>query len=111
MAVLAIDRSEVRPLLNHVALCLTVGGSLGLVAAVFAGLDLYAFMAFSCLVQGIITVACIASSFAIFWCSPDGPDRWRPFIVSHRVTEAIFGTAATIIVLGGMAAVVAIWLK
>lgn len=110
MTVFPMDRSEVRPLLNHTALCLSVAGGLGFVAAGLAGLDLIAFGALSQLGQDAIAVVCIVTCFAILWCSPDGPDRWRPFIVSSRVTESIFGGAATIIALGGMAAVVAVWL-
>jgi hypothetical protein len=33
MTVLAMDRTEIRPLLKHAALCLTVAGGLGFVAA------------------------------------------------------------------------------
>ena len=111
MSALAIDRSEVRPLLNHVGLCLTVASGLGFIAAGFAGLDLNSFVALSQFGQAAIAVICIAACFAILWCSPDGPDRWRPFIVSSRAAEAIFGLAATIIALGGMAAIVVVWLE
>jgi len=110
MSVLAVDRSEMRPLLNHVALCLTVASGLGFVAGGLAGLDINVFVALSWLAQGAIAVICIASCFAILWCSPDGPDRWRPFIVSSRVAEAIFGGAATIIALGGVSAILVVWL-
>jgi hypothetical protein len=109
MTVFAFDRSEVRSLLHHTALCLTVAGGLGFVAAGFAGLDLSAFVALSRLGQGAIAVICIATCFAILWCSPDGPDRWRPFILSSRITEGLFGSAATIIALGGIAATVVVW--
>lgn len=110
MAALAIDRSEVRPLLNHIGLCFTVASGLGFIAAGLAGFDLNAFVTLSRIGQGIIAVCCIASCFAILWCSPDGPDRWRPFIVSSRAAETIFGLAATVIALGGIAAVVVVWL-
>ncbi len=110
MTALAFDRSEVRPLLNHVALCLTVASSLGFIAAGLAGLDLNAFVTLSRIGQAVIAISCIASCFAILWCSPDGPDRWRPFIVSSWAAETIFGLAATVIALGGIAAVVGVWL-
>lgn len=110
MTALAIDRSEVRPLLNHVGLSLTVASGLGFIAGGLAGLDLGAFVALSRFAQGAIAVICITSCFAILWCAPDGPDRWRPFIVSRRAAEAIFGLAATIIALGGVAAIVVAWL-
>jgi len=109
MTVLAIDRSEVRPLLHHTALCLTVAGGLGFIAAGLAGFDLKAFMALSDLAQAAIALVCVTACFAIFWCSSDGPDRWRPFVISRRVTEGIFGSAATVIFLGGMAALVTAW--
>lgn len=109
MSAFAIDRSEVRPLLNHVALCLTVASGLGFIAGGLAGLDLNPFVALSRLAQGAIAAICIASCFTILWCSPDGPDRWRPFIVSPRVAEAIFGGAATVIALGGISAVTVVW--
>jgi hypothetical protein len=110
MSVLPVDRSEVRPLLSHVGLCLTVASGLGFVAGGLAGLDLKAFVTLSRVAQGAIAVICIASCFAIFWCAPDGPDRWRPFIVSSKAAEVIFGLAATVIALGGIAAVIVVWL-
>lgn len=111
MSAFAIDRSEVRPLLNHIGLCLTVAAGLGFIAGGLTGLDLYPFVTLSWLAHGAIAVVCIASCFAILWCSPEGPDRWRPFIVSPRVAEAIFGGAGAVIALGGLAAILAVWLR
>ena len=109
MTDLAIDRSEVRSPLSHVALCFTVAGGLGFIAAGLTGLELNAFMAFSNLGEGVLAFVCLTACFAIFWCSSDGPDRWRPFILSRRASECIFGSAAATIALGGLAAVTAVW--
>ena len=104
------DRSEVRALLEHAALCLALGSALGFISGGFAALELDAFVALSKIVHYSIALVCIAASFAILWCAPDGPQRWRPFVVPRKAAEFIFGSAAFVIVLGGAAALTAEWL-
>jgi hypothetical protein len=110
MTVLAINRFEARTLLSHTALCITLAGGLGFIAAGLAGLDLKGFVILSKIAHFAIAFACISACFAILWCSADGPDRWRPFIISPEAAEAIFGAAAVVILLGGIVATTAFYL-
>jgi len=50
---------------------------------------------------------CITTSFTIYWWSPNGPRRWRPFIISSKLAESLFGSAAGVIVFSGVAALLA----
>ena len=105
MTVLAINRSEETPtLLSHTALCLTLASALGLITAALIGLDLEGFAVLSIIANVVMAFVCLTACFAIVWCSPEGPDRWRPFIISRQAGEGIFGGAASLIVLGGAAA-------
>lgn len=105
MTALVTDRLEVRALLGHAALCFTLASGLGFIVAGLAGLDLKTFVTMSAMVQDLLGLVCVCASFIILWCSPDGPSRWRPFIVSTETAEVIFGAAATVIVFGGIVAV------
>jgi hypothetical protein len=109
MTVLAINRVEARTLLSHTALCITLAGGLGFIAAGLAGLDLEGFVTLTKIAHYAIALVCILACFAILWCSADGPDRWRPFIISPEAAESIFGAAAVIILLGGILAVTAFY--
>jgi hypothetical protein len=109
MTALAINRFETPALLNHTALCVTLAGGLGFIAAGLIGLDAKGFVALSKTAHAALALVCITACFAIVWCSADGPDRWRPFIVSREAAERIFGGAAGLIVLGGIAASVALY--
>jgi hypothetical protein len=93
---------EQRALLGHVALCFVIAGALG-----FLGGGLAGFMHFadpSAAARSVMVSICIATSFTIFWCSPNGPTRWRPFILSSKLAEGLFGGAAGIIVFSSVAA-------
>jgi hypothetical protein len=110
MTVLAINRSEETPtLLSHTALCVTLAGALGFIAAGLIGLDLKGFAMLSIIANVVMAFVCLTACFALVWCSPEGPDRWRPFIISREAAESIFGGAATFIVLGGIAAAIALY--
>jgi hypothetical protein len=104
MTILAIDEFEARALLKHTALCVTLAGALGLIAAGLTGVD-----PLSKIVHAAVAFVCMAGCFAILWCTADGPDRWRPFIISHETAEGIFGGAAGVIVLEGIAAATGLW--
>ena len=104
MTVPVIDPSEPPSLLSHTALCLTLASALGLITAALIGLDLEGFALLSMIANVVMAVVCLMACFALVWCSPNGPDRWRPFIVSRKAGEGIFGGAASLIVLGGAVA-------
>jgi hypothetical protein len=104
MTVPVIDPSEPPTLLSHTALCLTLASALGLITAALIGLDLEGFALLSMIANVVMAVVCLMACFALVWCSPNGPDRWRPFIISRQAGEGIFGGAASLIVLGGAAA-------
>jgi hypothetical protein len=109
MTVLATNQSEMPPLLSHTALCLTLAGALGFITAGIIGLDLEGFAVLSIIANVVMAFVCLTACFAIVWCSPEGPDRWRPFIISREAGESIFGGAASLIVLGGVAAAIALY--
>jgi hypothetical protein len=111
MTHLAINRLEMPALLIHAAVCVTLAAALGFIAAGLIGLDLKGFVALSKIAHTALALICITACFAIVWCSPEGPDRWRPFIVSREAGESIFGGAASLIVLGGIAAAMAFFLR
>jgi hypothetical protein len=111
MTIPAINRLEARTLLSHTALCITLAGGLGFIAAGLASLDLQGFVTLSKIAHFAIAIVCISACFAILWCSADGPDRWRPVVVSPEAAESIFGAAAIIILLGGIVAVTAFYLE
>jgi hypothetical protein len=104
MTVPVIDPSEPPSLLSHTALCLTLASALGFIAAVVIGLDLGGFALLSMIADVALCLVCLAGCFALVWCSPNGPDRWRPFIISRKAGEGVFGGAASLIVLGGAVA-------
>jgi len=104
MTVPVIDPSEPPTLLSYTALCLTLASALGLITAALIGLDLEGFALLSMIANVVMAVVCLMACFALVWCSPNGPDRWRPFIISRQAGEGIFGGAASLIVLGGAAA-------
>ena len=56
------DRSEVRALLEHAALCLALGSALGFISGGFAALELDAFVALSKIVHYSIALVCIAAT-------------------------------------------------
>jgi hypothetical protein len=93
-----------RALLHHTALCFAVAGALGFLGGGLAGLK--HFTDLSLIARYAMVLACVSSSFAIFWCSPDGPRRWRPFVISRQLAEGLFGAAAGVIVFGGAAALI-----
>jgi hypothetical protein len=99
------DSVDQRALLGHVALCFVVAGALGFLGGGLAGVMHFAHP--SMVARYAMVSACITTSFAIFWCSPNGPRRWRPFIISSKLAESLFGSAAGIIVFSGAAAVLA----
>lgn len=99
------DGMEQRALLGHVALCFIVAGALGFLGGGLAGM--MHFDQPSVIARYALVALCIASSFTIFWCSPHGPSRWRPFIISSRLAESLFGGAAGVIVFSGVAALIA----
>jgi hypothetical protein len=86
-----------------------MAAALGFIAAGLIGLDLNGFVALSKAAHAALAFICMAASFAIVWCSPDGPDRLRPFIVSRGAADCIFGGAASLIALGGIAAASALY--
>jgi hypothetical protein len=96
------DSVEQRALLGHVALCFVVAGALGFLGGGFAGAVHFAHP--STVIRNLMVSVCVTTSFVIFWCSPNGPSRWRPFIISSKLAESLFGGAAGVIVLGGAAA-------
>jgi hypothetical protein len=98
-------RVEQRALLGHVALCFVVAGALGFLGGGLAGLMHFAHPSTVARYAGV--ALCSIVSFAIFWCSPNGPERWRPFIISNKLAESVFGSAAGIIVFSGIAALLA----
>ena len=104
MAQAAADLSSDRALLRHAALCFEVASGLGFIAAAINGFELDAFIGLSRTAHYPLAIICVAACFLILWCAPDGPHRWRPFILREDAREFIFGSAATIIVLGGVAA-------
>ena len=104
MAANVIDNSNDRALLRHAALCFEVGSSLGFIAAAVNGFGLDTFFGLSRSAHYLLALICIAASFVILWCSSDGPNRWRPFVLPDAGCEFIFGCAATVIILGGLAA-------
>jgi hypothetical protein len=93
---------EQRALLAHVALCFVVAGALGFLGGGLAGMMHFADP--SAAARYAMVSICIVSSFTIFWCSPNGPSRWRPFILSSKLAEGLFGGAAGIIVFSSVAA-------
>jgi hypothetical protein len=103
----ADNRAEQRALLSHTALCLVVAGALGFLGGGVAGLMHFAP---STIARYAIVSVCIAACLAIFWCTPDGPRRWRPFIISSKLAERIFSGAAGVILFGGGAMLLAKWL-
>jgi hypothetical protein len=96
---------EQRGLLGHVALCFVVAGALGFLGGGLAGL--LHFDRPSTVARYAMVLACIATSFTIFWCSPNGPPRWRPFTISSKLAESLFGGAAGVIVFSGVATLLA----
>lgn len=75
-----------RALLRHTALCFVVAGALGGGAARLMHLfDLSTIARY-----GMVSV-CVATSFAIFWGASDGPRRWRPFTISSKLADGVFG--------------------
>jgi hypothetical protein len=96
------SRIEQRALLGHVALCFVVAGALGFLGGGLAGLMHFADP--SAAARYAMMSVCIATSFMIFWCSPNGPSRWRPFTISSKLAEGLFGGAAGIIVFSSVAA-------
>ena len=96
---------EQRALLSHTALCFVVAGALGFLGGGLAGM--MHFVHLSTIIRYAMVLVCIMMSFTIFWCSPNGPSRWRPFIISSELAESLFGGAAGVIVFGGVAAVIA----
>jgi hypothetical protein len=99
------DGVEQRALLGRVALCFVVAGALGFLGGGLAGLMHLAHP--SMVARYAMVSACITSSFTIFWCSPNGPSRWRPFIISSQLAESLFGSAAGIIVFSSVAVLLA----
>ena len=95
---------EQRALLSHTALCFVVAGALGFLGGGVAGL--MHFVHLSTITRYAMVLVCTMTSFMIFWCSPNGPSRWRPFIVSSELAESLFGGAAGVIVFGGIAALI-----
>ena len=104
MTVPVIDPSEPPSLLSHTALCLTLASALGFITAGLISLDLEGFALLSMIANVVMAVVCLMACFALVWCSPNGPDRWRPFIISRKAGDGIFGGSASLIVLGGVAA-------
>lgn len=102
--------AELRSLLNHTALCFAVASGLGFIGGGLAGLDMKPFVSLSTIANYAIAVICIVLSFSLLWCSADGPARWRPFVISRELVESLFGAAASMIVLGGVVALIAAWL-
>jgi hypothetical protein len=101
-----LDQSfTTRTLLSCTALCVTLAGGLGLIASGLTGVH-----PLSKIAHAAIAVICMAGCFAINWCSADGPERWRPFIISPEAAEGIFGGAASVIVLEGIAAATGLYL-
>jgi hypothetical protein len=99
------NQAEQRALLNHTALCFVVAGALGFLGGGLAGLT--HFVDLSTIARYAMVSVCIMTSFLIFWCSPNGPRRWRPLIISSELAESLFGGAAGVIVFGGVAALIA----
>jgi hypothetical protein len=99
------DGVEQRALLGHVALCFVVAGALGFLGGGLAGLMHLAHP--SAVARYAMMLVCITLSFTIFWCSPNGPRRWRPFVISAQLAESLFGSAAGVIVFSGVAALLA----
>jgi hypothetical protein len=99
------NREEQRALLGHVALCFVVTGALGFLGGGMAGL--MHLPPPSTIARYAMVSLCIATSFTIFWCSPNGPLRWRPFIISSKLAESLFGGAAGVVVFSGVAALIA----
>jgi hypothetical protein len=97
--------AEQRVLLGRTALCFVMAGALGFLGGGLAGL--MHFVDLSTIARYAMVSLCIATSFVIFWCSPNGPSRWRPFIISSELAESLFGGAAGVIVFGGVAALIA----
>ena len=104
MTVPVIDPSEPPTLLSHTALCLVLASALGFITAAVIGLNLEGFAVLSMIAEFALCLVCLTACFALVWCSPNGPERWRPFIVSRKAGEGIFGGAASLIVLGGAVA-------
>ena len=102
------DSVEQRALLGHVALCFVVAGALGFLGGGFAGAVHFAHP--STVIRYLMVSVCVTTSFVIFWCSPNGPSRWRPFIISSKLAERIFSGAAGVILFGGGAMLLAKWL-
>jgi hypothetical protein len=102
------SRTDHRALLGQTALCFVVAGAFGFLGGGLAGLMHFADL--SSLARHAMVLACAMTCFAIFWCTPDGPRRWRPFIISSELAERVFGGAAGVIVFGGSAALMANWL-
>ena len=99
------NRVEQRGLLGHVALCFVVAGALGFLGGGLAGLMHFTYP--STVARYAMVSVCITTSFTIFWCSPNGPHRWRPFIISSKLAESLFGGAAGVIVFSGVATLIA----
>ena len=104
MTVPAINPSPTLTILSHTALCLTLAGALGFITVGIIGLDLEGFAVLSIIANVVMALVCLTTCFALVWCSPEGPDRWRPFTISRKAGEGIFGGAASLIILGGAAA-------
>ncbi len=104
MAQAFVEPSSDRALLQHVALCFEVASGLGFIAAAINGFELDAFVGLSRTAHYPLAILCIAACFLILWCAPDGPERWRPFVLPDEAREFIFGCAALVILLGGLAA-------
>jgi hypothetical protein len=104
MAIAAADISDDRALLRHAALCFTVASGLGFIAGALAGIEVGVFVTLSKMTNYALAGACILLSFCILWCAPNGPPRWRPFILNEGAAEFIFGCSATVIVVGGLTA-------
>ena len=93
-----------RAVLRHTALCFAVAGALGFLGGGLAGMT--HFTDLPIIARYAMVLLCMSTCFAIFWCTPDGPERWRPFVISREAAEGVFGGAAGVIVFGGLAAVV-----
>ena len=99
------NQAEQRALLGRAALCFVMAGALGFLGGGLAGV--MHFVDLSTIARYAMVSVCIMTSFIIFWCSPNGPRRWRPLIISSELAESLFGGAAGVIVFGGAAALIA----
>jgi hypothetical protein len=99
------NQAEQRALLGRTALCFVVAGALGFLGGGLAGV--MHFVDLSTVARYAMVSVCIMTSVTIFWCSPNGPSRWRPFIISSELAESLYGGAAGVIVFGAVAALIA----